>query len=143
MVLMTYQLPDEIREIAMQGEFDEFDLNVFFAAEGTGKKAKFKYQDEIQKWLNLIRGAFQAATVNNLKLGAKKPPFPFSDTRLLNVLSHTFWFLPSVASCYAMRNLMMKRQNRFYHDYKIIVAAGSRAGIGAAALPPVLKWVIP
>jgi len=139
MVLMTYQLPDEIREIAMQGEFDEFDLNIFFVAEGTGKNAKFKYQDEVQKWLNLIRGAFQATTVDNLKLGAKKPPFPFSDTRLLNVLSHTFWFLPSVASCYAMRNLLMKRQNRFYHDSKIIVAAGRQAGIGASALPPVLE----
>jgi len=139
MVLMTYQLPDEIREIAMQGEFDEFDLNVFFATEGDGDKAKFKYQDEVQKWLNLIRGAFQPATVDNLKLGAKKPPLPFSDTRLLNVLSHSFWFLPSVASCYAMRNLLRKRQNRFYHDYEVIVAAGSRAGIGAAALPPVLS----
>ena len=138
MVLMTYQLPDEIREIAMQGEFDEFDLNVFFSAEGTGKKAKFIYQDEVQKWLSLIRGAFQATTVDNLKLGAKKPPMPFSDTRLLNVLSHTFWFLPSVASCHAMCNLLMKRQNKFYHDYNIIVAAGSSAGIGAAALPPVL-----
>ncbi len=138
MVLMTYQLPDEIREIAMQGEFDEFDLNVFFAAEGEGKKAKFKYQDEVQKWLNLIRGAFQPATVDNLKLGAKKPPLPFSDTRLLNVLSHTFWFLPSVASCHAMHNLLKKRQNKFYHDYEVIVAAGSDAGIGAAALPPVL-----
>jgi len=139
MVLMTYQLPDEIREIAMQGEFDEFDLNVFFAAEGEGDKARFKYQDEVQKWLNLIRGAFQPATVDNLKIGAKKPPLPFSDARLLNVLSHTFWFLPSVASCYAMRNLLRKRQNRFYHDYKVIVAAGSHAGIGAAALPPVLS----
>lgn len=138
MVLMTYQLPDEIREIAMQGEFDEFDLNVFFAAEGEGRKAKFKYQDEVQKWLNLIRGAFQPATVDNLKLGAKKPPLPFSDTRLLNVLSHTFWFLPSVASCHAMRNLLRKRQNKFYQDYEVIVAAGSDAGIGAAALPPVL-----
>ena len=38
-----------------------------------------------------------------------------------------------------MRNLLMMRQNRFYHDYKIIVAAGSAAGIGAAALPPVLE----
>jgi len=138
MVLMTYQLPDEIREIAMQGEFDEFDLNVFFSAEGTGKKAKFIYQDEVQKWVSLIRGAFQATTVDNLKLGAKKPPMPFSDTRLLNVLSHTFWFLPSVASCHAMCNLLMKRQNKFYHDHNIIVAAGSGAGIGAAALPPVL-----
>lgn len=138
MVLMTYQLPDEIREITMQGEFDEFDLNVFFAAEGEGERATFKYQDEVQKWLNLIRGAFQPATVDNLKLGAKKPPLPFSDTRLLNVLSHTFWFLPSVASCHAMCNLLRKRQNKFYHDYEVIVAAGSGAGIGAAALPPVL-----
>lgn len=29
MVLLTYQLPDAIKEIAMQGEFNEFDLNVF------------------------------------------------------------------------------------------------------------------
>ena len=137
MVLMTYQLPDAIREIAMQGEFDEFDLNVFFSAEGTGNKAKFKYQDEVQKWLHLIRGTFQATTIDNLKLGAKKPPMPFSDTRLLNVLSHTFWFLPSIASCHAMRNLLAKKQNRFYHDCRVLVAAGSSAGIGAAALPPV------
>jgi hypothetical protein len=137
MVLLTYQLPDAIREIAMQGEFNEFDLNVFFSAEGIGDKAKFKYEDEVQKWLDLIRGSFLPTTVDNLKLGAK-PPLPFSDARLLNVLSHTFWFLISVASCHAMRNLLAKRQNRFYHDYKIIVAAGSAAGIGVSALPPVL-----
>lgn len=137
MVLMTYQMPDAIREIAMLGEFNEFDLNVFFSAEGAGAEAKFEYQDEVQKWLDLIRGAFQATTVDNRKLGAKKPPMPFSDIRLLNVLSHTFWFLPSVASCHAMRNLMEQKQNRFYHDYRVLVAAGSSAGIGAAALPPV------
>ncbi len=137
MVLLTYQLPDAIREIAMQGEFNEFDLNVFFSAEGIGDKAKFKYEDEVQKWLNLIRGAFMPTSVDNLKLGAQKPPMPFSDARLLNVLSHTFWFLPSVAACHAMRNLLAKKQNRFYHDYKVIVAAGSAAGIGVAALPPV------
>ncbi|MBN2136314.1 MAG: GIY-YIG nuclease family protein [Sedimentisphaerales bacterium] len=137
MVLMTYQLPDAIREIAMQGEFDEFDLNVFFSAEGREENAKFKYEEEVQKWLDLIRGAFQATTVDNLKLGAKKPPMPFSDVRLLNVLSHTFWFLPSVASCYAMRKLLQKRQNKFYRDYQVVVAAGSAAGIGVEALPPV------
>ncbi|MEA3486185.1 MAG: GIY-YIG nuclease family protein [Thermodesulfobacteriota bacterium] len=137
MVLMTYQIPDAIREIAMQGEFDEFDLNIFFSAEGKYENAKFTYEDEVQKWLDLIRGAFQATTIDNLKLGAKKPPMPFSDVRLLNVLSHTFWFLPSVASCYAMRKLLGKKQNRFYRDYQVIVAAGSAAGIGVDALPPV------
>jgi hypothetical protein len=78
-------------------------------------------------------------TVDNLKLGAQKPPMPFSDARLLNLLSHTFWFLPSVAACQAMQNLLAKRQNKFYHDYKVIVAAGSAAGIGVEALPPVLE----
>jgi hypothetical protein len=139
MVMLTYQLPDAIREIAMQGQFDEFDLNVFFSAEGLGNKAKFKYEGEVQKWLDLIRGSFMPTSVDNLKLGAQKPPMPFSDVRLLNVLSHTFWFLPSVASCHAMHNLLKKKQNRFYHDYTVIVAAGSAAGIGVAALPPVLE----
>ena len=139
MVLLTYQLPDAIRDIAMQGEFNEFDLNVFFSAAGIGENAKFIYQDEVQKWVDLIRGAFMATSVDNLKLGAQKPPMPFSDTRLLNILSHTFWFLPSVAACYAMRNLLAKKQNRFYHDYRVVVASGSAAGIGVAALAPVLE----
>lgn len=138
MVMLTYQLPDSIREIAIGGEFNEFDLNVFFSANGTGDEAKFVYESEVQKWLDLIRGAFMETAIDNLKLGARKPPMPFSDMRLLKVLNHTFWFLPSVASCYAMRNLLRQRHNIFYHDYKIIVAAGSEAGIGVEALKPVL-----
>ena len=64
---------------------------------------------------------------------------PYSDVRLLNVLSHTLWFLPSVAACHAIRNLLGQKQNKFYHDYGIIVAAGNSAGIGVKALPPVLE----
>jgi len=139
MVLLTYQLPEAIREIAMQGEFNEFSLNLFFSAEGVRDNARFKYENEVQKWLDLIRGEFLPTSVDNLKLGAQKPPMPFSDARLLGVLSHSFWFLPSVAACHAMHNLLLKRQNRFYHDYKIIVAAESAAGIGVAALYPVQK----
>ena len=139
MVLLTYQLPDSIREIAQQGEFNEFDLNVFFEADGEGDKAKFKFENEVQKWLNVIRGSYAETAVENLKLGASKPPMPFSHTKLLNVLNHTFWFLPTVASCYAMRNLILQKQNKFYHDYTVVVAAGSSAGIGAEALPPVRK----
>ena len=137
MVLLTYKMPEGIQRIAKQGEFDEFDLNVFFKAEGKGEDAHFIYADYVQKWLDLIRGAYSAATVDDLKQGAKKPPMPYADTRLLNVLSHTLWFLPDVAACYAMANLLKQRQNKFYHDYKINVCAGSAAGIGAAALAPV------
>lgn len=139
MVMMTYQMPDSITQIAMQGEFDGFDLNIFFSAEGEGSSAKFKYVDEVQKWLDLIRGSLNETTVENLKLGAKKPPLPFSHAPLLNVLNHTFWFLPSVASCHAMSNLLKQRQNKFYHDYSVVVAAGNQAGLGVQALPPVLE----
>ena len=137
MVMLTYQLPDAIRDVAIKGEFNEFDLNLFFQANGEGEHAKFTYENEVQKWLDLIRGNFAETTIDNLKLGAEKPPMPFTDTRLLNVLSHTFWFLPTVAACHAMNNLIQQRQNKFYQDYQIIVAAGSDAGIGVSALPPV------
>jgi len=138
MVMLTYQLPDSIREIAMKGEFNEFDLNTFFSAEGDKEKARFKYEDEVQKWLDLIRGSFDETTIDNLKMGANKPPFPFSHAPLLKVLNHTFWFLPTVAACYAMSNLLSQRQNKFYHEYDVVVAAGISAGIGIEALPPIL-----
>lgn len=139
MVLMTYQLPDSIREIATNTEYNEFDLNLFFSAEGKGDEAKFKYEEEVQKWLDMIRGSNVEMAVDNLKLGGKKPPLPFSDIRLLRVLNHTLWFLPSVAACFAMKNLLLQKQNTFYHDYKINVAAGISAGIGVDALKPVLN----
>lgn len=144
MVMMTYRIPDSIRQIAMQGQFDEFDLNVFFSAKYGEKSkpetARFVYENEVQKWLDLIRGSYLPTSVDDMKLGQdKRPPMPFSDTRLLNVLSHTFWFLPNVASCYAMYNLLQQKQNSFYHDYHINVCAGTKAGIGVDALEPVQK----
>ena len=139
MVMLTYQLPDSIREVASRGEYNEFDLNEFFKADGKSVLAKFKYENEVQKWLDLIRGNLAETTIDNLKLGAEKPPMPFSDTRLLKVLSHTFWFLPTVAACHAMNNLILQKQNKFYHDYTVVVAAGFEAGIGVEALPPVKK----
>ena len=141
MVMMTYKIPDSIRQIAMQGEFDEFDLNVFFSAKfekGKPETAKFTYESEVQKWLDLIRGAYLPSNVDDLKLGQdKRPPMPYSDARLMNVLTHTLWFLPNVASCYAMYNLLMQRQNNFYHEFNINVCAGPKAGIGLDALAPV------
>jgi hypothetical protein len=139
MVMLTYQMPDSIRNIALQGEFNEFDLSEFFKGEGEGNDAKFKYENEVQKWLDLIRGASLETATNDLKLGKEKPPMPFSDVCLLHNLIHTFWFLPTVSSCYAMYNLLKQRQNIFYQDHKIIVAAGSGAGVGTKALPPVFK----
>ncbi len=138
--LFTYQMPDELTAIASQGEFDEFDLNEFFSASGTGVLATFKHKDDVQKWLNIIRGSYNPQTVDQLKSGTKAP-FPYENARLLPYLNHAFWFLPNVASCHAMANLLEEKQNVFWHEYKVVVAAGTAAGIGLAALEPVRKAI--
>lgn len=136
MRLLTYQMPDELLAIASAGEFDEFDLNEFFSATGTDKAATFKHKSDVQKWLNIIRGAYIPKVSEHLKAGTT-PPFPYSDSRLLPYLQHSFWFLPNVASCHAMANLLAEKHNVFWHDYTVIAAAGAGAGIGLEALPPV------
>lgn len=140
MRLLTYQMPEELLSIASGGEFDEFDLNEFFKANGAGPLAQFVHKDEVQKWLNIIRGSGPAQTIEGLKTGTR-PPWPYSDVRLLPYLNHSFWFLPTVAACEAMKNLLEEDQNVFWKDYKAIVAAGTAAGIGLDALPPVRKAI--
>lgn len=142
MVLMTYKIPEDIRQVALQGEFDEFDLNVFFSAKGKGEDAYFVYENEVQKWLDLIRGQHLPSSIDELKLQKNKedrPPMPYSDSRLLSVLSHTLWYLPNVSSCDAMYNLLMQKQNTFYHDYKINNCSGTKAGVGLDAVKPVIN----
>ena len=140
MRLLTYQMPDEIVAIARQGEFDEFDLNAFFEATGLGKRAVFKYKDDVQKWLDIIRGAYLPSQIDAMKMG-KRPPFPYSDTRLLPYMQHSFWFLPNVAACHAMSNLLQEKHNVYWHEYKVLTVAGTGAGIGLEALPPVRKAI--
>jgi hypothetical protein len=140
MRLLTYQMPDELVAIASAGEFDEFDLNAFFEAKGTGKTAQFTHKSDVQKWLDIIRGQYAPNALASLKTGTR-PPFPYSDDRLLPYLQHSFWFLPNVAACHAMENLLAEKHNTFWHFYTVVVAAGASAGIGIDALPPVRKAI--
>ncbi len=140
MRLLTYQMPDELLVIASAGEFDEFDLNAFFEASGAGVLAQFRHKSDVQKWLDIIRGGHAPAAVEHLKT-VTRPPFPYSDVRLLPYLQHSFWFLPNVAACHAMANLLAERHNTFWHDYEVVVAAGASAGIGLDALPPVRRAI--
>ncbi|MEY8654997.1 DEAD/DEAH box helicase family protein [Brachybacterium paraconglomeratum] len=136
MRLLTYQMPDQLIAVANEGEFDEFDLNEFFDAEGHGPEAVFTHKDDVQKWLDIIRGADIPTQVDSMRVGTR-PPFPYSDARLLPYMQHSFWFLPNIAACEAMSNLLAERQNVFWHDYKVLVVAGTGAGVGLNALPPV------
>lgn len=136
MRLLTYQMPDELIAIASQGEFDEFDLNAFFEATGSAADAEFVHKDDVQKWLDIVRGSYLPTQVDALKAGTK-PPFPYSDTRLLPYLQHSLWMLPRTASCAAMANLLAEPQNAFWHDYHVVNVSAPGVGVGLDALPPV------
>ena len=106
-------MPDELLAIASGGEFDEFDLNAFFEAEGLGELAQFRHKSDVQKWLDIIRGQYSPRSSEHLKTGTA-PPFPYSDSRLLPYLQHSFWFMPNVAACHAMANLLSEKHNIFW-----------------------------
>ena len=139
MVLMTYQMSDQIREIASAGEFDEFDLNEFFAAKGEGDVAEFKHRDEVQKWLDLLRGGFSETTVDMLKMGARKAAhavlrFPVEEHPDARVLVHAVRRVPLCDG-----EPVEGTAERVLHDYTVNVCAGAGAGIGLDALGPVRR----
>lgn len=140
MRLLTYQMPDELIAIASQGQFDEFDLNAFFEANGIGNSAEFVHKDDVQKWLDIIRGGYLPTQVDALKAGTR-PPFPYSDSRLLPYLQHSLWMLPRTSSCAAMANLLAEPQNAFWNDYRVVNVSAPGVGVGLDALPPVREAI--
>jgi hypothetical protein len=144
MVMLTYQLPDSVRQVALKGEDSDFNLNEFFRAEKNPDDRhatpKFAHENEVQRWLSLIRGQYLEAGVA-LPEGGEEPPWPYAESDLLNYMNHTFWYLPSVDSCYAMEELLGRPANNYFHEYRVVVAAGTAAGIGLEALPPVRRAI--
>ncbi len=132
MVMMTYQMPQDLGAMIEQWDMDGFDLNEFFRAEGK----TFVHEKAVQKWLDIIRGKTPIYGDSGSPLN-EHPPLPFEDTRLLDLCAHTMWFLPNVASCDAMEALLRRPANGFYQTYQIINCSGTKAGIGVDALGPV------
>ena len=157
MVMMTYQMPQDLGAMIEQWDMDGFDLNEFFRAEvvrdrkgANGGKfegvatfggksegvATFVHEKAVQKWLDIIRGKTPIYGDSSSPLN-EHPPLPFEDIRLLDLCAHTMWFLPNVASCDAMEALLRRPANGFYQTYQIINCSGTKSGIGVEALGPV------
>ena len=136
MRLLTYQMPDELLAIASAGEFDEFDLNEFFAAIGHGRERAVQAQERRAEVAGHHPRRVRAQGGRATSRPGTRPPFPYSDVRLLPYLQHSFWFLPNVAACHAMANLLAEKHNTFWHDYKVRRrrrrVGGHRAGCAAA-----------
>ena len=133
MNLLVYLLPERLREVAISGERNEFDLNEFFRANGTGGGAVFEHTDQVQGWLDWLRGQDVDAAVEVLAAGTAKP-FPYADTNVLPYMNHTVWFLPSVASVFAMKNLLAAAAER---------GASGASSASARLLETRPVWVLP
>jgi hypothetical protein len=137
MEMYTYRMSQTAEEFADDGEFNGFSLNEYFRArkvEGGGRNAyEFAEPTQVAQFLDMLRGKLASQMKAEL-LGAK-PPFPYEDQRFSDAVRHSVWYMNDVASCFAMRALLEKHP--FYSGFVIHVAAGGRAGQGAAAKPPV------
>lgn len=134
-VMLTYQMPEKLREVAMQGEFDEFDLNKFFSAkQNADGEYVFELEKYVCKFLNILHGSDLQIEIDN-KFDFSRPALPYEDARLLATLRHTFWFLPTVAACRAMERLL--KLDPFFRNYTIIRAAGGDTPGSKKAKEPV------
>ncbi|MHB1841556.1 MAG: GIY-YIG nuclease family protein [Sulfobacillus sp.] len=139
MHLLVYEMPEALKEVALNN-MSEFSLTEFFRVEKDSKPPKFVHETEVQKWVDLLRGQDLTdlwASVSS----TNRPPLPFEDVNLLTALQHTVWYLPSVDACVVMHDLLRKPHNKFFRDYEIVVAAGSKAGMGEKALEPVERAI--
>ena len=135
MSLLAYEMPEALKEVALNN-MSEFSLTEFFRIEKDSKPPKFVHEAEVQKWLDLLRGRNLTELWGGVS-STHRPPMPFENLNLLTALQHTLWYMPSVGACVAMHDLLRKPHNTFFRDYRILIAAGSKAGMGEKALVPV------
>ena len=134
MQMFTYSMSSSAQALAEDGEFNGFDLNTYFKAKKVGTSYEFERPNDVSAFLDLIRGKKQ---LHQGLIDGDKPPFPYEADKFKEAVEHAIWFMPDVASCEAMAELL--RKDPYFSSLVIYVAAGIKAGIGANALPPLRK----
>ena len=141
--LYIYEISDDNYKKATERDQTEFKLSHFFRT----KNKKFENEDSVKKWLDLISGKI-SGTNNDDDFDESKETkkeiskFPFSEKDqggFCDSLNHTFWLLPNIAACEAMK--VMLSNHNIFSNYEILVAAGTKFGVGANAIPPVEKAI--
>lgn len=140
--MFIYEMSNANYEIAKSKDRMEFSLSQFFRAKGD----KFENEGDVKMWLDIIcgRGTSFLQGEDQFDYNKKsnsnqfKSKFPYAnkeDGGFAQEIKHTFWLMPSVASCKAMAKLL--EEHNLFSSYKAIVAAGTKFGVGANAIPPV------
>lgn len=133
MRMYTYAMGAPSGEWASDGEFDGFDLNTYFKAKKTAHGYTFDKPDYVASFLDLVRGK-KALPAKIIESGEANALFPYEAAEFKDAVRHSVWYLQDVAACEAMAALL--RSDPFFSTYEIYVAAGTKAKVGAQALPP-------
>jgi hypothetical protein len=134
MEMYTYALAEVASAAIDQGADGLFDLSGFFGAKKVGAEYHFDDPKRVGEFLNMLRGRLTQSATEKL-LNDFKPPFPYSDSRFTDAVAHSVWFLPTVASAYAMKAALEAHPH--FKDFLVHVAAGNAARMGAEAKKPV------
>jgi hypothetical protein len=141
--MYSYQMDQSAERTATDTEFNGFSLNDFFkahrVAEGSSKREgrgtfAFDRPDDVLEFLRMLRGQLSEQQ-KLLVLQGHKPPFPYQAGKFTDQIRHAVWYMPDVASCWAMADMLAA--DPFFMGYEVVVAAGASAGMGSDAKPPV------
>lgn len=138
MQMYTYALAESASRAIDAGASGLFDLSGYFEAKKEGSEYQFSEPGNVTEFLNLLVGKLSQSATEKL-LNNFKPPFPYSDSRFAGAVDHTVWFLPTVASCHAMKAAL--DAHPYFKDFMVHVAAGGSDKGGAAAKEPVDKML--
>jgi hypothetical protein len=142
MEMFCYRIGDEAADWAQDGEFNGFSLSEYFRAKKIDESSRangagayvFEDPTRVSEFLNMLRGKLSEQMKMQV-LAGQKAPFPYESPTFATAIRHAVWYMPDVASCWAMHDLLA--EHSAFKGYTVVVAAGARAGQGAAAKPPV------
>lgn len=142
MEMFAYEIAPGAAGWAGDGEFSGFSLTEYFKAKRVDESKRklgpgdcvFEDPGRVSEFLEMLRGKLSEQIKVQIVAG-QKPPFPYEHPKFTDQVKHSVWYMPDVASCFAMRDLL--DEHPYFSGFEVVVAAGPKAGQGADALPPV------
>lgn len=143
MSMYCYEIGTQAAQWAEDGEFNHFSLSDYFKATRADAASKsfgpgaFVFEDptRVSEFLEMLRGKLSEQMQQQVLAAGKKAPFPYESPDFKQATRHAVWYMPDVASCYAMADALAG--HAYFGKFEVVVAAGSKAGQGAAAKEPV------
>lgn len=150
MRMYAYEMGAGATKWAEDGEFNGFSLSEYFKARKADPDSKsrkievgtyvFDDPTRVSEFLEMLRGKLTDQMKAQVLGGSgKKAPFPYESPDFTDAIKHSVWYLADVAACFAMRDMLASHP--YFNGFEIVVAAGSAAGMGAAAKPPVERAI--